>query len=169
MSYLHAFWNNLNAHFFQLYFFPSRVNSFLLKNTPAPRGNALPWSLNTSNFTLHELIVQRVGLVMICIFVLQDYSTSSLSLSHLSSYILNQITCVVIISLHRLATFYFLLFICLFIYLFRLFRAEPLAYGNSQARGPIRAIAAGLCHSHSNTRSEPCLQHTPQLTAMLDP
>ena len=29
------------------------------------------------------------------------------------------------------------------------------AYGGSQARGQIRAVAAGLCHSHSNTRSEP--------------
>ena len=30
-------------------------------------------------------------------------------------------------------------------------------------------IAAGLCHSHSNSRSEPYLQLPPQLTAMLDP
>ena len=31
------------------------------------------------------------------------------------------------------------------------------------------AIAAGLRHSHSNTRSEPHLQPTPQLTATLYP
>ena len=43
------------------------------------------------------------------------------------------------------------------------------AYGGSQARGLIGAIAAGLCQSHSNARSEPHLQLTPQLTAMLDP
>jgi len=43
------------------------------------------------------------------------------------------------------------------------------AYGGSQARGLIRAIAAGLHHSHSNARSEPCLPPTPQITAMLDP
>ena len=37
------------------------------------------------------------------------------------------------------------------------------AQGNSQARGRIGAAAAGLHHSHSNTRSEPHLQSTPQL------
>ena len=37
------------------------------------------------------------------------------------------------------------------------FRATLTACGSSQARGPIRAIAADLCHSHSNTRSELCL------------
>ena len=35
-----------------------------------------------------------------------------------------------------------------------LFRAVPTAYGDSQARGRIGATAAGLYHSHSNTRSE---------------
>ena len=52
---------------------------------------------------------------------------------------------------------------------FVFFRAALMAYGGSQARGLIRATAAGLHHSHShsnnNTRSELCLQ----LTAMLDP
>ena len=37
------------------------------------------------------------------------------------------------------------------------FRATPSAYGSSQARGHIRTVATGLHHSHSNTRSEPCL------------
>ena len=36
---------------------------------------------------------------------------------------------------------------------FCLFRAAPAAYGGSQARGPIRATAAGLHHSHSNVGS----------------
>ena len=44
-----------------------------------------------------------------------------------------------------------------------------MAYGSSQARGPIGAIAAGLQHSHSNTGSEACPGPTPQLTAMPDP
>ena len=58
----------------------------------------------------------------------------------------------------------------LFIFcLFAFSRAAPVAYGGSQARGLIRAIAARLCHSHSNNRSEPHLQPTPQLMAMLDP
>ena len=47
------------------------------------------------------------------------------------------------------------LFLCLFLFL--LFRAAPAAYGSSQARGPVRATAAGLYHSHSNARSEPRL------------
>ena len=38
-------------------------------------------------------------------------------------------------------------------FLFLLFRATPEAYGGSQARGQIRAGAAGLHHSHSNTGS----------------
>ena len=46
--------------------------------------------------------------------------------------------------------------------------AAPAAYGGSQARGRIRAAAASLCQSHSNKGFEPCLQPTPQLTAMPD-
>ena len=34
------------------------------------------------------------------------------------------------------------------------FRAALMAYGGSQARGRIGAIAAGLHHCHSNARSE---------------
>ena len=52
---------------------------------------------------------------------------------------------------------------------FLLFRAAPVAYGDSQARGQIGAVAAGLHHSHSNTRPKPHLRPTPQLTATLDP
>ena len=46
-----------------------------------------------------------------------------------------------------------------------IFRAAPAAYGDSQARGLIRAVAAGLWHSHSNTGSKLCLQSAPQLVA----
>lgn len=49
-----------------------------------------------------------------------------------------------------------------------LFRATPVACGNSQARVPIRAVAASLPHSHSKARSEPHLQLTPQLIAKPD-
>ena len=58
-------------------------------------------------------------------------------------------------------------FIYLFIYhIFCLFRATPMVqYGNSQARGRIRAAAAGLHHSHGNVGSEPYLQPTPQVTS----
>ena len=46
--------------------------------------------------------------------------------------------------------FYFILF----------FRAAPKAYGGSQARGRIEAIATGLRHSHSSAGSELCLRAT---------
>ena len=36
-------------------------------------------------------------------------------------------------------------------------RAATMAYGGSQARGLIRAIAANLCHSHSNAGYEPAV------------
>ena len=39
------------------------------------------------------------------------------------------------------------------------FRAAPVAYGGSQARGQTRAAAAILHHSHSNSRSKPRLRH----------
>ena len=51
-----------------------------------------------------------------------------------------------------------------------IFKAVPTACGGSQAtRGKIRAVAAGLCHNHSNARCKPRLYPTPQLMAMLDP
>ena len=51
---------------------------------------------------------------------------------------------------------------------FFFFWATPAAYGRSQARGQIRAAAAGLCYSlsHSSTRSEPHLQPMLQLIAI---
>ena len=45
------------------------------------------------------------------------------------------------------------------------FRATLAAYGSSQARGPNRAVVAGL----SNTRSKPHLWPTAQLEAIPDP
>ena len=73
------------------------------------------------------------------------------------------------------------LFIYLFTYIFFVFClfvvvvvvvaiswAAPAAYGGSQARGPIGAVATGLRQSHSNEGSELRLRPTPQLTAMLD-
>ena len=43
-----------------------------------------------------------------------------------------------------------------------------MAYGSYQARGQIGVAVSDLYHSQSNTRSEPCLLPTPQLTAMSD-
>ena len=63
--------------------------------------------------------------------------------------------------------FYFLFY---FFFVFLPFLGPlPAAYGGSQARGRIGAIAAGLCQSHSNTGSEPPLQPTPKLMATPDP
>ena len=44
-----------------------------------------------------------------------------------------------------------------------------MVYGGSQARGPIRAVAASLRQSHSNAGSESRLQPTLQLTTTPDP
>ena len=55
------------------------------------------------------------------------------------------------------------------LFCFCLFRAPRMAYGGSQAKGLIGAVAAGLCYSHSNARFEPHLKPTPQLMATLDP
>ena len=52
---------------------------------------------------------------------------------------------------------------------FAFFRAAPTAYGGSQSRGLIGAVATSLHQSHRNAESEPCLQPTPQLTAMPNP
>ena len=55
-----------------------------------------------------------------------------------------------------------------FVFFFAISWAAPTAYGGSQARGLIGAVATGLRQSHSNAGSEPCLQPTPQLTATPD-
>ena len=60
-------------------------------------------------------------------------------------------------------------FVFFFFSPFCLFRAVPMAYRGSQARGQTEATAANLHHSHSNVESELHLQTTPQLTAMPDP
>ena len=47
--------------------------------------------------------------------------------------------------------------------------SAPAAYGGSQARGQMEAVAANLHHSHRKARCGLCLQPTPQITATLDP
>ena len=60
-------------------------------------------------------------------------------------------------------------FFCFVLSCFVLFRVTPVTYGSSQAKGRIRAVAAGLHHSHSNPGSKLHLCPTPQLTATPDP
>ena len=68
------------------------------------------------------------------------------------------------------ANIFFYCVVYLFIFFFpSLFRAALVAYGSSQARGKIKAVAASLCHSHSNARSEPYPQPTLELMATPDP
>ena len=65
--------------------------------------------------------------------------------------------------LHILANTYFFWFCFCFA-----FRVTPTTYGSYQAKGWIRDVAVGLCHSHSNVGSvgsEPHLWPTPQLTS----
>ena len=66
---------------------------------------------------------------------------------------------------HKIQTNF--LFVCLFVFLLFLW-AAPTAYGGSQARGRLGAVATGLHQSHSNSGSELRLQPTPQLTATPD-
>ena len=54
----------------------------------------------------------------------------------------------------------FFCFLFLF-FVFCLFKAAPMAYRGSQAKGQIGAVATSLCHGHSNVGSEPHLQPTP--------
>ena len=53
-----------------------------------------------------------------------------------------------------LSLFYFILLYVVLFYFICLFRAIPAAHRGSQARGQIRAVVVGLCHSHSNAGSE---------------
>ena len=64
---------------------------------------------------------------------------------------------------------FFILFPWKNCFFFLLFRASPVAHGNSQARGRIRATVPSLNHSHNNAGSELHLQPTQQFMAMPDP
>ena len=64
--------------------------------------------------------------------------------------------------------FFFFCFV-LVCFVFFFFRAAPTAHGGLQPSGPIGTIAAGLHHSHNNSRSESHLRPTPQLMDMPDP
>ena len=66
-------------------------------------------------------------------------------------------------------TYIIIIIITIIILSFVFFRAAPVAYGGSQARGRIRAVTVSLRQSHSNAKTEPHLWPTPQLTVTLDP
>ena len=58
---------------------------------------------------------------------------------------------------------------CSLIIIIIIFRTTSTAYGSSQVRGRIIAVATGLDHSHSYAKSKPHLWPTPELMAMQDP
>ena len=113
---------------------------------------------------------------MLCLFLLYSKLTHSHTHTHILFLIFHHVISQEIehSSLHCTVEPHCLsiLFIIIIIIIIAFFRATPIAYGNSQARGQIRATAASLHHSHGNTGSELCLHHlqpTPQLMAMPDP
>ena len=53
--------------------------------------------------------------------------------------------------------------------IFFFFRAVPVAYGSSQARGRMRAVAVSPTHSHSDAGSELHMRCTPQFMATPGP
>ena len=84
-----------------------------------------------------------IGVQQSCVFVLKnDRYRGSDKTSYLESYPFVK---------SFLSAWHFV-WVCLFLRC--LFRAAPAAYGGSQARGRIGAVAAGPHHSHSNTGSE---------------
>ena len=72
-----------------------------------------------------------------------------------------------------LFVFFCLGFVVVVVVVVLLFRAAPAAYGGSQARGLIGAVATGLLQSHSNAGSElsrVCdLHHSLQQRRVLNP
>ena len=85
-----------------------------------------------------------------------DASTTLHDLNHYKFLLITKIECL------QLVFFFF------FFGLFAISWATPVAYGGSQDRGRIGAVATDLRQSHSNSGSEPRLQPTPQLTATPD-
>ena len=58
-------------------------------------------------------------------------------------------------------TLILIIIIIIIIIILLFFESKPGAYESSQVRGQIIAAAAGLCHSHGNTRSKPSQWPTP--------
>ena len=55
--------------------------------------------------------------------------------------------------LNWIILFYFSSYLCMYVFIYFLFRGTLAAYGSSQVRDQIRATVASLCHSHSHTGS----------------
>ena len=112
---------------------------------------------NSPNLLAIEQDVQGVGLDRPCLTDLVSYLIPSCALWHLCMFLSLRWRFSVVDQpkSHVFEDTEEEIFFILFSFL--LFRATPRAYGGSQARALIRAIAACLHHSHSNTGSEPHL------------
>ena len=99
---------------------------------------------------MSNFLICEISIFAICSSVFQDvyflpaYYLIPIISENIFSQLVLCLYCYFILSLFKS------LFFCLF-------RVILTAYGGSLARGPIGAVAAGLRHSHSNARSEPCL------------
>ena len=110
----------------------------------------------------HFSIGLFVFFLLSCMSCLHIFEIKPLSVESFAKIFSHSVYCLLVVFLFVWLVLVFLVFV------FCLFRAVP-AYGGSQARGRIGAVATGLHHSHSNKGSEPSLQPTPQLMAMPDP
>ena len=97
-----------------------------------------------------------------------DTTLSGVANPHPSHLFCFSISCLPVLFFHNAFHSWSFLFFFFFFCVFAISWAAPVAYGGSQARGAIGAVAAGLHQSHSNSGSEPRLQPTPQLTATPD-
>ena len=107
------------------------------------------------------------------LFLLRDenvLSMSSLEFFSLPSRTSSQLSSLPLwlLKARSIKMIFFPLFLVFVFCLFAFSRTAPAAYGGSQARGLIGAVATGLRQSHSNAGSEPSLQPTPKLTATPD-
>ena len=133
---------------------------------PLPKWHAICRSFteeweNNSNTIIHGPLVNGHG----SYWFHSDYKPSVIFIPTIQGHLF-KCAAYFFSSHHFLSSFVFLFFRAAH---FCLFRAAPTAYGCSQARGWIGAVAVSPPHSHSNMGSEPPLRPTPQLMAMPDP
>ena len=111
-----------------------------------------------SSCFLHLWILVRLSDIFHIIKLLHYYQTNSMSLQEKNK----KVKMYTLLKRQWHGCF----FLVLFCFVFVCFGGGcTCAYGSSKARGQMWAVAAGLHHSHSNTRSKLNLQPTPQLTA----
>ena len=107
---------------------------------------------------IHNILIEALSSITLNLWIKMDIFTI------LNFSIQKQQFLYFIWSLKKFLFLIIAFFIVLFSFSFSFFcflGPHPVAYGGSQARGRIRAVAAGLRPSHSNVRSKPRLRPTP--------